>query len=155
MHLPIWPENTTNMPGNRLVLVDSDALIGLISESDVLHLRCVSVLKHFSEYGYKFYIPLPVLLEASTTLARAIGRMDLAKRLLSDYSKVKQDRLNEDNVLSTISKLYDPKSSKKNTPFDYYVAALAGKNGVKYIFSFDKFYRKQGFVLAKELIEKN
>ncbi len=45
----------------------------------------------------------------------------------------------------------DFKKSKHNTLFDAVVAATAKKYQADAIFSFDKFYKKQGFKLASEL----
>lgn len=36
-----------------------------------------------------------------------------------------------------------------------YVLALAKKNNIKYIFSFDSFYKKHGLILIEDLIAEN
>lgn len=142
----------TNTPGNNLVIVDSDALIGLINENDDLHERCVLVSRFLDQSNYVTVIPYPIVLEASTSLSRSINRPDLAKQLLQDYAQLEQPTLVELTVADRVAESFNPTSSKKNTPFDHYVAALAKLNHIDVIFSFDRFYEKQGLTLAKNLL---
>jgi len=135
------------------ILVDSDALIGLINVQDALHNKSVKISDFLSQNSFDPIVPYTIVLEAATALAKdkAIRRPDLAAKLLQDFSKTTQPNINLE-VKNLVSKLYNSKTSTKNTPFDHYLLALAKKNRIKYIFSFDKFYKKQGLTLAKELL---
>jgi len=142
------------MPGAQII-VDSDALIGLIHQDDLLHKRCLNIAQHLTNNHFQVITPYPIVLEAATALSRSnlIKGRYLAHKLLQEYRKIKTNHL-KDDVSQLIPKLYNPKTSKKNTPFDYYLLALAKKNNIKIIFSFDSFYRKNGLVLAETLLKK-
>lgn len=145
----------TNIHGNSLILVDSDALIGLIHKGDALHDRCLMISEYLSSKSLATVVPYPIVLEAATTLARdkTIRRPDLAAQLLSDFASTENISYNSD-VSELVSKLYKTNTSKKNSPFDHYNLALAKKNNMKYIFSFDSFYKKNGLILMEEAINK-
>jgi len=138
------------------IIVDSDALIGLIHQDDILHKQCLKISQYLTNNNFQIIIPYPILLEASTALNRSklIKGPYLARKLLKDYARLEKNYLKQTNVSSLIAKLYNPKTAKKNTPFDYYLLALAKKNNIKVIFSFDSFYRKNGLILAKSLLKK-
>lgn len=144
-----------NIPGNKHVLADSDALIGFIYETDALHTRCLKVAKFLAKHKFVIIIPYPIALEAATTLAKdkTIKRPDLAAQLLNDYVEISAFELHTPKVTARLAKLYHPKTSVKNTPFDYYLLALAQIHSISYIFSFDTFYRKHGLLLAEELLD--
>ena len=55
-------------------------------------------------------------------------------------------------TMQQAAKLYNPQGSKQNTFFDAIVAATAKSLKADIIFSFDKWYEKQGFKLASSLL---
>ena len=138
---------------SKLVLVDSDALIGLVHDTDELHEGCLKIANYFVENGFETVVPFSIVLEAATALAKdkTIKRPDLAKRLLSEYSNSSQPYIDEE-VASIVAESYDSNTSKKNSPFDYYVLSVAKRNNINLVFSFDSFYEKNGLVLAKDLL---
>lgn len=142
------------MSGSKII-VDSDAIIGLLNETDSLHNRCLKISLYLEKNNITTVIPYPIVLEAATALAKdkTIRRPDLAKLLLEKYASVKDDGLEITDVPFRVAELYNPVTSKKNTPFDFYVLACAQKNGITTIFSFDSFYRKNGLKLIEQLIE--
>lgn len=142
------------MSGSKIIIVDSDAIIGLLNETDELHNRCVKISRYLQENNITSVIPYPIILEAATALSRdkTIRRPDLAKLLLEKYASVKDNGLETSDVPFRIAKLYDSATSKKNTPFDFYVLACARKNNITAVFSFDSFYRKNGLQLIEQLI---
>lgn len=144
----------TNTLGTNLVIVDSDALIGIVHDEDNLHDRCLSVSLFLTQSSLFSVTPYLVVLEAATTLARRMKRPELAAQLLSDFSDIEQNKEINYNVSDLVADLYSPKTSKKNTPFDHYVLALAKRNNIKYVFSFDNFYKKNGLTLVEDLIKK-
>lgn len=144
----------TNIPGNNTVIVDSDALIGLINETDKLHERCLEVSRFLSLNNCGTVVPYSIVLEAATTLSRStVARPDLAAQLLQDYAHIEDEPTYDSNVSGLVTKLYNPQTSKKNTPFDHYILAIAKKNNIKYIFSFDSFYKKNGLTLVEDLVK--
>lgn len=146
----------TNTPGNETVIVDADALIGLIHQDDALHKTCSQILIFLNQNNCSVVMPYAIVLEASTTLSRSrISRPDLAESLLNYYLIAEKGIKNLNfEVADLVAEIYDPKSSKKNTPFDHYVLALAKKNNIKYVFSFDTFYEKNGLTLAEDLLKQ-
>lgn len=144
-----------NIPGNK-VIVDSDALIGLLNETDQLHKRCISIFSFLNKNNLQTIVPYAIVLEAATALAKdkTIKRPDLAHKFLQDYISIKDKPSYDSDVSDFVAKLYNPRTSKKNTPFDHFVLALAKKNDITYVFSFDSFYKKNGLNLAEELIKK-
>lgn len=143
----------TNTPGSKTVIVDADALIGLIHQDDLLHSRCMKVAAYLSKNSFASVVPGPIVLEAATTLAKdkTIGRSDLAKKLLADYSQL-EDQHFTSAVFSELARIYPVRGSKKNTPFDYFVLTTAKLNQIQVVFSFDRFYKKQGLTLAEDLL---
>lgn len=146
----------TNTLGINTVILDSDALIGLINETDALHGRCTEIAYFLAENSWSTIIPYSIVLEAATAISRdkIASRPDLASELLWDNISREQDSKINQEVSEDVAKLYNPKTSKKNTPFDHYVLALAKKNKIKYVFSFDSFYAKNGLTLAEDLIKE-
>lgn len=142
----------TNIPGSK-VIIDSDAIIGLIHDSDGLHERCLSVLAFLKENDTDIFVTYAIVLEAATTLAKdkTIKRPDIAKELLCNYMALgkKLDGTNSEDITGQI---YSSKTSKKNSPFDFYVLACAQKNNIKTVFSFDSFYKKNGLALVEDLL---
>ncbi len=144
------------MPGTNFVIVDSDALIGLVNVTDLNHTKCLKISDHLAKNSLGTVVPYPIVLEAATALSRdtRINRPDLAAEMLASYAKLEdKPKLNED-IAKLVSDSFQKNTSRKNTPFDHYLCALAKKNGIKYVFSFDSFYKKQGLILAEDLLKK-
>lgn len=139
-----------NIYGTTMVIVDSDALVGLLSDDDKLHERCIQIQQYIVQNNLNLVIPYSIVLEAATVLARIKNQPELTAKLLSDYEENNEQI--DYMVATLVAKLYNPKTSKKNTPFDHYVLALAKKNNIKYIFSFDSFYKKNGLILMEDLV---
>ncbi len=137
-----------------MVIFDADALVGLVNDNDALHARCLEIIEYLRVNGYGAIVPYPIVLEAATALAKdkQILRADLANIILQKYAatEIPDDFVTE--VGDLVAQIYNPKTSKKNSPFDHYVLALAKKNGIKYIFSFDDFYEKNGLKLFEDII---
>lgn len=141
------------MPGNNIVIVDTDAIIGLIHTDDALHARCLAIAMYLAENTFTTIVPFPIILESATVLAKdkTIKRPDLAKKLLMDYAKLtfpSQDA----NLMKELAQVYDPRTSRKNTPFDFFVLTSAKIQNIRVVFSFDSFYKKQGLTLAEDLL---
>lgn len=139
------------MLGAKQILVDADALVGLINQNDAHHSRSLQIAEFLSKNGI-FTVILPsTVLEAATALSRGIKRPDLAKQLLSDYSQLEPTPLPSE-IFSQLIDVYNPTASTKNTPFDYFLLAYAKLKQIDIIFSFDQFYKKHGLTLAEKLL---
>lgn len=138
----------------KIIVVDADALIGLINETDTLHQRCVKIYHYLNEEKFIIIVPYLIVLEAATALSKSkrIKRPDLAHRILQKYAATDFYPLSHEKVPQLVAKLYHPKTSKKNSPFDYYLLALAKTNNIKFVFSFDSFYQKHGLTLIESLL---
>lgn len=49
---------------------------------------------------------------------------------------------------------YDTTASKKNTPFDCLILALAKHHKADVVLSFDKFYKNKGYKIASDLVKR-
>lgn len=143
---------TTTLGTDKRVVVDADALIGLIHKKDALHERCVEVVDFFVENEYTSIIPYPTVLEAATTLSRAISKPTFAKQLLEDFAHVADQNYEKEQIGGEVARSFNPDASKQNTPFDHYVLAVAKLNSIPTVFSFDSFYEKNGLTLAETLL---
>ena len=143
------------MLGTNLILVDADALVGLINEVDLNHEKCLKISDYLAQNSFATITPYPIVLEAANALSRdtRINRPDLANIILSNYDQPGSKPKIDEDVSALVSESFSKNTSRKNTPFDHYLCALAKKNNIKYVFSFDSFYKKQGLVLAEELIK--
>lgn len=143
------------MPGSSFVIFDADGLVALFHESDSLHSRAKECLIIVNGSNLIPVVAYATVLEAATVLAKdkQIRRPDLAKRLLDSYSAAENPSGINWDVQEDTAHFYNPKTSRKNTPFDHYVLALAKKNEIKYVFSFDEFYKKKGLKLVEEMIQ--
>jgi len=146
------------MPGSKsdLVIVDSDALIGLLNPADSNHSRYLEISEYLSKNSLETVVPYPIILEAATALSRntKINRPDLALQLLENYAKTEDKPKLDEEVALLTSQSFKKTTSRKNTPFDHYLLALAKKNGIRYIFSFDTFYKSRGLIPADNLLKK-
>lgn len=145
----------TNTFGKN-ILADADGIIGLAYENDALHQKCLKIFEFAERNSFSLIVTYTTVLEAATVLAKAktIKRPDLAKQILKDYSAVDTLPQLDLEVGSIVAEMYDPQTSIKNSPFDYYLLAVAKKNNIGYVFSFDSFYKKHGLILAEELLRR-
>ncbi len=143
-----------NARSSLIFIVDSDALIALLHEEDMLFERATKILRQLAAHDAQLIYPLTALMESVSTLTRKLNQPFLAKKIIES---AKNDELFieaiDDKLFSETLHLFQPTASKKNTIFDACVAATAKKLNTKYIFSFDKWYEQLGFTLAESLIK--
>ncbi|OGE71476.1 hypothetical protein A3H40_03035 [Candidatus Daviesbacteria bacterium RIFCSPLOWO2_02_FULL_38_15] len=83
-----------------------------------------------------------------------MNKPELAAKTIERITDGKLSIENVDiDMLKEALKLFDPRSSKKNTLFDALVVATAKKLGTTVIFSTDDWYSKLGFTLAVDLFK--
>ncbi len=77
-----------------------------------------------------------------------------AWQLISEKAKAGELPLQyiDQETFTTALKQFNPRGSKQNTLFDAQVLAIAKTSNARAIFSFDAWYKKQGFTSASELL---
>jgi predicted nucleic acid-binding protein len=135
----------------KKVVLDSDAVIALILEDDVSHEKSIKIMNFITKNDWEVIIPVSTILESATVLSRRYNRTDLAQKCMQDMLCFYKAPAKERAVLEKLITLFEHNTSGKDTPFDYYIYALALAEDVEYIFSFDKFYNKVGLKLAAEI----
>lgn len=136
----------------RIAIGDADGLIALILPEDGNHKIAIGTSTKLYESGISIIFPNTAILEAVTTLKRALNKTDKAELLNNQYQQgLFRVIYIIEEIQKRASKLFGETISKKHTIFDCVVLALAQSLEAEVIFSFDKFYKSKGFRLASEL----
>jgi predicted nucleic acid-binding protein len=136
---------------SKVVIGDADGLVALADNKDANHTRAQSVTRWMLELGYEVIFPNTAILEAITALKRAKNLPDKAHLINRQYeSGAFLVEYVGGAVQKKASKRFEKTISKKNTIFDAVVAEIAIDLHAEYIFSFDQWYAKEGFLLAPE-----
>jgi predicted nucleic acid-binding protein len=140
------------MKMQHLIIVgDSDALISIFHK-DANHEVTKELLKKLSNQDAEIIFPAAILAEAITTTMQQRFRENnphlaqlLVQQLTSDLiTTVPTD----EEILQLAASLFNPQGSKEHTFFDAIVAATTKKYQAHAIFSFDQWYKKQGYILV-------
>ncbi len=137
---------------NNIVVGDADSLIALAYADDTNHAKAQKFAEELLLKGYQIIYPNTAILEAITTLKRALNLPDKAHLINRQYLQGAFDiEYVDEQIQQSASKLFEEKAiSKKNTLFDAVVVATAQKLGSNSIFSFDKWYPKLGLKLVSD-----
>lgn len=142
-----------NLAMNNFVVGDADSLIALAYKDDTNHEKARQIAENLLLRGYQIIYPNTAILEAVTSLKRALNLPDKAHLIVKQYiaGAFIIEYIDEDLQIEA-GRLFDEKAlSKKNTIFDAIVATTTKKLGADAIFSFDSWYAKLGFKLAQNL----
>lgn len=135
-----------------IVIVDSDALIGTLNPKDLHFRNAGQILKKLVGYKTRLVYPATVITETVTFFQGRLNQPKLAAQIV-DF--VKNGELSieavDEEILKRACSMMDFKKSKHHTLFDCVVMAVADENKAEAIFSFDKFYEKNGYKLASDL----
>lgn len=135
------------------IIVDSDGLIGLLDKQDTHFFSAQTILQKLIKKEVKLIYPATVVVESTTILKLRLKKPDLAdqiaKLLLNGQLFIAA--VDGDLLRSAVNLLGGQGGDKHNTLFDAVVVAIAQKYQADAIFSFDKFYKTNGFKLAGEL----
>lgn len=137
---------------SNLVVGDADAIIAQANPEDLNHNEAVRITRELISSQVRLIYPVTAVIEAVTHIQRALNSGVTAfgtAQLMVDPA-VEVVEVNKQTLTKAIN-YFSPTTSKKNTLFDCVVATVAKENKADAIFSFDKFYKKQGFKLASEL----
>lgn len=139
---------------SKIVIGDADSLIALAFQDDANYVRAKRISIWLQDNEFEIIYPNTALLEAIVALKRGLGLIKevhilngqyLAGKFLIEFVTVE--------LQMRASKRFEKTISKKNTIFDAIVAETAIKLEAYGIFSFDSWYRKEGFHLVSELEE--
>lgn len=135
-----------------IVIVDSDAIIAQTNPNDIHHQKAKEISQNLININAQVLYPSTTIAESTAHLQRVLNSTasayGTAQLMTSPDSQVVE--VNKQTLIDAL-KFFSPTSSKKNTLFDCIVAAVADDNNADAIFSFDGFYKKNGFKLASEL----
>src|SRR3989344_4584116 len=126
----------TKMNKPPTVVVDADAIIAQADPNDKHHLTAIKISEFLANTKAQVVYPVTAI-----TYGTAV--------IFTDPS-VQVAEVNQEVIKSAL-KYFNPKTSKKNTLFDCIIAAIAKEKQADAIFSFDKFYPRNGFKLASDL----
>lgn len=134
----------------KVVVADADALIALSLEKDPHHKKAVKINEHLFHKGIEVLFPLTVFPEAITTLRRVFNQDEKTNLLVKQLQQGNFPIIwINDGIFQNACQKFNSTKSKQNTFFDCLVVACAEEVGADEIFSFDKWYPKLGFKLAK------
>lgn len=139
----------------NFILLDSDALIALINEEDEFHKRAVKIRDELLKVGDIFVISRYIIAETATFLTLRVNK-ETANRFLKDLDREKINIIETNGELEELAKEYFLKQkSHKVTYFDCVNMAILTRYKWRIIFSFDKHYKQNNFVLAQETLRGN
>ncbi|MEK9143971.1 MAG: PIN domain-containing protein [Patescibacteria group bacterium] len=146
----------TTTPGTNVlrILLDSDALIAMVEGSDASHERATEIFRILIARNACLFIASTTVAEVITTLQRKYGHRsaagDLYERLLTHWVEVVPvDR----DLISGAHAYYTSFGSKQNTIFDAINIAAVKTYHLDAIFSFDRWYARQGVTMVSELFK--
>jgi len=128
-----------------MLYVDADALIALHDPSDLLHSQALALLERITQKSPKTYLGTNILLETLTVIRQRVGKKE-ALELLSELRSGKYIIINPDETLIEQAENLFREIRSKNTSFsDCLSFAIMQQHHIKWVFSFDKDFKKQGF----------
>lgn len=135
---------------SKIAVGDADSLIALAYKDDPSHARAQRISEFLTSQGYEIIYPNTAILEAITALKRGLDLPNEACLVNRQYQAgAFTVEFIDEEIQQQASQRFEKARSKKNTIFDAVVAETAVKLGADYIFSFDTWFPKEGFTLAK------
>ena len=140
------------MNNDKVIIGDADVLIASVFDGDAHHDLVKKLNEKIMENNLVLKFPNTAILEAITMLKRVFNQSNFSHELNKDYLDGKYNIVYVDETIQKLaSEIFAKEKSKKNTIFDAIVLATAKTLKAAGIFSFDSWYKKQGFrVLARE-----
>ena len=136
---------------NKLAVGDADALVALADQKDANHDKARKVSEWLRARAYEVVFPNTAILEAIAALKRAKNLPEKAHLINRQYQAgAFLVKFVNAGIQLRASKRFEKTVSKKNTIFDAIVAETAVEIEADYIFSFDRWYSKEGFRLAED-----
>jgi predicted nucleic acid-binding protein len=130
------------------IIIDTDAIFALSNRTDALHTRAKRILERAA---HPIIILSPTtIVEFSFTATKKLGleRAKYVTQTMTDGS-MHIETVNQHDV-QTATLLFYQQRTKEESLCDCFVMALAKRVQVDCIFSFDRGYTKNGFVLIED-----
>lgn len=145
---------------NDVIVVDSSAVIALMTKTDDFHQKAFSISEKIKTTNQQIILPYEIFTETITTVSKKIGRQEgviAGERILSWVSS--GNLLFSVTNASLLTKaLVHLKTAKgvRGAPsfFDCLVMAFADHYQTPYIFGFDEVFAKNGYTLPDAVKEK-
>jgi predicted nucleic acid-binding protein len=134
-------------------IVDTDSLIALVIEGDILHAKSQTIHQRLAEQGVKVYLLTSTLGEFVSLCTNKVGVASTQQAVQTFMRTYTVAHVDEDIVQKALP-LYYTQTSKENSLFDCYVMAAAQQLAVDCIFSFDGGYKQNGFTLMEDFLSK-
>lgn len=134
------------------IVVDTDAIVAQVKKDDKNHRVAMAISSSLVSSNAQVIYPATTVVEAVTFIQRSLSNPPVAygTAQLMANSSAQVAEVNQ-KTLRNAMKYFSATGSKKNTLFDCIVIAVAEEVHADAIFSFDRFYKKQGFKLASEI----
>lgn len=134
-------------------IVDTDALFALSNIEDALHVRANHIASSLFELGSELGLLPTVLGECAGLTATRFGK-PWAQQAIDHIIQIPYFHVDVgEKMTSQALSFYRKQTSKRNTVFDCFVMSAAETYKAVCIFSFDRGYTKNGFVLAEDFIK--
>lgn len=142
----------TRMNNSLKVIVDADAIIAQLNSNDRHHQTAIKISQSLNKMNARVIYPSTAIAESNAYMQRVLNSTASAYGTAVVFTSpgVQVAEVSGETLKHAL-KYFSPTSSKKNTLFDCIVAAVAEDNNADAIFSFDRFYKRNGFKLASEL----
>jgi len=135
-------------------IIDTDALVGLFDIKDVHSKEAQRILEELKRQQINTVVLPTTLAEFTALFAYRVNMreaQDATDKIINVGMAIIE--ISEELTMQAIA-IYQKQGSPKETLFDCFVMAAAEMLGIRYIFSFDKGYKKQrnGFLLISDLL---
>lgn len=144
------------MSRSLTIVVDTDAIVAQVKKDDKNHRVAMAISSSLVSSNAQVIYPATTVVEAVTFIQRPLNNPPVAygtAQLIAN-SSAQVAEVNQ-KTLRNAMKYFSATGSKKNTLFDCIVIAVAEEVHADAIFSFDRFYKKQGFKLAGEILSQS
>lgn len=134
------------------IIVDADAIIAQVNPSDDHHQAAMKISDNLNNINAQVIYPSTAIAESTAYMQRKLNSTASAygTAVVLTNPGVQVAEVSRETIKHAL-KYFSPTTSKKNTLFDCIVAAVSEENNADAIFSFDGFYKRNGFKLASEL----
>jgi predicted nucleic acid-binding protein len=130
------------------LLVDSDIFFSLTDKRDTNHHKAISLNSKFIGQKIKFFTTNLVVFETATVLSHKISHQ-AATTFLKEITSGAMEILHLDEMTEKEAINIFNKQQRRNSSFvDCANMAVLKKINLKYIFSFDRAYKSNGFLRA-------
>lgn len=127
------------------VLLDSDAIIASILDDDFLHDRAMDVFTQLARKQVAFSITATTVAETVVGLHRKFNErrraLDFLDKIINHWAKLV---VVDESIMSEAYRILLRSQSKQNTIFDAINLAAVSRYHLDAIFSFDRWYARQG-----------